>query len=265
MKRWHEFLITAVIVLVLLLLSFELLKLPEVYFAYSDERLNGVQSINSYDIDNEIKSMTMAQKMEIFEEDDLLMMEEGPLICNGELYENLVDKSFREYLSMFYPEGDVEYIINPIRSVWYATPYRSVAYNVIKVKENEIYSMKIGVLELNNNMYDGFYFSLGVIFDLETYDIYAVSLQSQDYFDLFNRLWINDDAGLKLKEYYEQDILHEKLFSNIVFDTFIVFPWDHEITQKKLLQTVIKDMMTTDMQQMDTQKIIDDNYPEIGY
>jgi len=265
MKRWREFLITAVIVLALLLLSFELLRFPELYFAYSDQQLNGVQSINSYDIDNEIKSMTMAEKMEVFEEDDLLMMEEGPLIPNGELYENLVDKSFREYLSMFYPEGDAEYIINPIRSIWYAAPYRSVAYNVIKVKENEIYSMKIGVLELNNMNYDSYYFSLGVIFDLETYDIYAVNLQGENYFDLFNKLCIEEDAGLKLKEYYEQDILHEKFFSNIMFDSFIVFPWDYEITQKKLLQTVTRYMMTTEMHQMDTQKIIDDNYPETGY
>ncbi len=259
MKRWREFLITAVIVMVLLFLSFELLKFPELYFAYSDKRLNGVQSINSYDIDNEIKSMTMAQKMEIFKEDDLLMLEEKPVIRNGELYEKLVEQSFREYLSMFYSEWDTENIINPIWSVWYGASFRSAAYNVIKVKENEIYSMKIGVLELNDINYDGLYFSLGLLFDLETYDIYAVNLQNSYYYDLFNKIVIKEDAELKLNEYYEQDILPEKIFSGIVYDSFCVFPWDYEILEKRLLQTVVKDMSQSDMQ------IIDNNYPETEY
>lgn len=233
MKKWCEFVITAAVVLILVLLSLGLLELPRIYFARSDEQLNGVLSISGYDIDNEIKSMTMAQKMEAFNRDDFLMAEEA-LVPDEELYERL-ETSLEEYLSIIFYDEAIYYLSDIIEFIGRGQ-YRSISYNVIQVEENEIYSMKLGALKMENEDY-AIYASMIIIFDLETYDIFALSLG----FDGagFLPYKVGEEVLLELNKYYETDILWEETMSNIDGYFINIMPWDFETYEKTLLRTLM--------------------------
>lgn len=257
MKKWHEFLVTVVIVLVLLLLSFGLLKLPQVYFAHSDVQLNGVISIGGYDISNGIKSMTMAQKMEAFDREDFLMVEEAPVIPDEELYEKLVETSLKEYLSMILYDESVYFLSDIIDFVW-GKEYRSAAYNVIQVEENEIYSMKLGVLEMTGTDYESINAGLFIIFDLETYDIFGFTLNYSDAYtpEMFMSKMTDfkNDAQQVLNKYYETDISWEDSMCELSDYNISIMPWSYTVYEKKLLPTVMRTLQETEMS-------IQDSYP----
>lgn len=250
MKKWHEFAITVAIVLVLLLLSFGLLKLPQVYFAHSDEQLNGVISIGGYDINNGIKSMTMAQKIEAFDREDILMVEEAPVIPDEELYEKLVETSLKEYLSMILYDESVYFLSDIIYFIW-GKEYRSAAYNVIQVDENEIYSMKLGALEMTCTDYESVYASLLIIFDLETYDIFSFYLSYNDG-DMpepfmYKAIAFSNDAETVLNKYYETDIPWEDSVCEVSEYDIRIMPWSYAVYEKKLLPTIMRTLQENEM------------------
>lgn len=78
--------------------------------------------------------------------------------------------------------------------------YRELAYNIILVEENEIYFMRICALEMMlfqtaNTPYG----HLLVLFDLETYKIFSVSLECSVFLD-------TTVSMSELSRYYETDI-----------------------------------------------------------
>ncbi len=239
MKKGSEYLVTAAIFFMLLMLSVGLVKLPEVYFAYSDRQLNGGYSTDSYHINNEIKAMTMAQKLSAFEREDCLMVEEGLVEPDGELYEKLVENSLKTYLSMILYEDSVNALLEGIQTLWKDGVYRELAYNIILVEENEIYSMKICALEmLLFQTAKTPYGHLLVMFDLETYKIFCVSLDGSVFFNSIDKVWQDKVSMSELNRYYETDIPWKDgrlWFSNYAVS---IMPWSGETQEKKLLRSV---------------------------
>lgn len=245
MKRCYEILMTVGIVLALLLLSFGLLELPKRYFQYSDERLNGVLSIGGYDIDNGVKSMTRAQIMEVFEKDDVLMIEEGPFVLNRESADRLIAGSLSEFLMMFFGKEE-EKRVYELTSVSFFSEgfYKSTVYNILDVENDEIYSARLGVLSLQDYWNDFCHITnMAVVFDYDTYDILGVELACEDgNFDWDFEWYLDKDFVKNVNEYYGTDIPWDGFTLAFKWGYISIIPWDYETMDKKVFQTLMSSM-----------------------
>lgn len=245
MKRCYEILMTVGIVLVLLLLSFGLLELPKRYFEYSDKRLNGVLSIGGYDIDNGVKSMTRAQIMEVFEKDDVLMIEEKPFVLDRELADRLIAGSLREFLMMFFDKGEEElvYELTNFSSVGEGF-YKSAVYNILDVENDEIYSARLGVLSLLDYWNDFCHMThMAVVFDYDTYDILGVELACESGKFTWDFEWYLDKDFVKnVNEYYGTGITWDESAAAFKWGYISIIPWDNETMDKKVFQTLMSFM-----------------------
>ncbi len=250
MKKWHEIVITVVIILILLLLSFAFLKLPKLYFRHSDEKLNGVVSIGAYDINNEIRSMSVTQLLDVLEKEDVLMVEEEAPVLDKELYDKLIAGTLREFLLLIFDESHEFYVYTLTGFVQEGAAYTSSAYTILEVEEDEIYSARVGALSLEYNM-DGYKgsFHIDIVFNLETYDILGISLNDmtpygvEDFWICLNR-W--DVLIENLNQYYGVELSWDNLLEGMIESKYLrVVPWDYETEMKKILRTLISSMFET--------------------
>ena len=251
MKRCYEILMTVGIVLVLLLLSFGLLELPKRYFEYSDERLNGVLSIGGYDIDNGVKSMTRTQIMEVFEKDDVLMIEEEPFVLDRELADRLIAGSLSEFLMMFFGKEEEKLVYELTNfSPFSEGLYKSAVYNILDVENDEIYSARLGVLSLRDCWNDFYYVTnMAVVFDYDTYDILGVELACENWNSDWDFDWYLDKDFVKnVNEYYGTDFPWDESTLAFKWGYISIIPWDYETMDKKVFQTLVSSMEEGDYQ-----------------
>lgn len=262
MKKWHEILITFAIIVVLLLLSFGLLKLPKLYFGHSDEKLNGVVSIGAYDIDNEIKPMSMTQLLDVFEKEDVLMVEEEAPVLDKELMDKLITGTLREFLMMIFDESygyNVYSLTQPNGGISYA----SAAYTVLDVENDEIYSARVGAVSLEYAIY-GMYGPGGniyadILFNPDTCDLIEVFLSVDASYEIDFLTWL-DRTGIlsdRLNEYYGMELSWDKLWNGEIESNYLkVAPWDYYVEEKRILQTISSHMYETGYRYVDVTEML---------
>lgn len=257
MKKWHEILTTFAIILVLLLLSFALLKLPKLYFGHSDEKLNGVVSIGAYDIDNEIKPMSMTQLLDVFKKEDVLMVEEEAPVLDKELLDKLIGGTLKDFLLMIFNK-DFESYVYMLTDIKEGVTYTSSAYTVLNVENDEIYSVRVGAMSLDYPIYQYESVRIAIVFNLDTYDILAVSLSdmtsSVDFWECIDNADMLTD---KLNEYYGMELSWDDLWNGGIASSYLrVAPWGYETEEKRIFRTMISRMYETDYQYVDVTELL---------
>lgn len=262
MKKWHEILITFAIIVVLLLLSFGLLKLPKLYFGHSDEKLNGVVSIGAYDIDNEIKPMSMTQLLDVFEKEDVLMVEEEAPVLDKELMDKLVDGTLKDFLLMIFNK-DFEPYVYMLTELKEEAAYASSAYTVLDVENDEIYSVRVGAMSLAYTTYETYknneYVHIDIVFNLDTYDILAVSLSDMTSYpvDFWACIDKADMIADKLNEYYGMELSWDNLWNGDIARGYLrVTPWGYETEEKRILRTMVSRMYETGYQYVEVTEML---------
>lgn len=241
-KKCCEILMTVGIVLALLLLSFGLLKLPKRYFEYSDKRLGGVLSIGGYDIDNGVKSMTMEQTLDVFEKEDVLIIEEEPFTLDMELGSRLIAGSLREFLMMFFEENmkDMVEMLTDFSDISQGY-YRSTACSLIYVENEEIYSVRLGILVFRDYWNNSAYLNnLEILFNRDTYEILGVNLYGADM------MWAEFDRYLdketdimeRLNGYYGGSRPWEKTEMEFGGNYFFVTPLTADVMEGKVFRAL---------------------------
>lgn len=258
MKKWHEILMTFGIIVVLLLLSFALLKFPKLYFEHSDDNLNGVVSIGAYDIDNEIKPMSMTQLLDVFKKEDVLMVEEEAPVLDKELLDKLVNGTLKDFLRMIFNK-DFESYVYMLTEIKEGAAYVSSAYTVLDVENDEIYSVRVGAMSLDYTMYPyNENVRIDIVFNSDTYDILAVSLSDMNFlFDFWACIDKADMLTDKLNEYYGMELSWDNLWNgDIAIGYLRVAPWGYETQEKRIFRTMISRMYETGYQYVDVTELL---------
>lgn len=258
MKKWHEIVTTAAIILILLLLSFALLKLPKLYFGHSDEKLNGVVSIGAYDINNEIKSMSMAQVLDVFEKEDVLMVEEEAPVLDKELFENLISGSLREFLLMIF-DKDYEYYAYMLTDLKGEVSYAGSACTILEMENDEIYSVRVGTLSMEY-MYDTIYYRIDLLFNLDTCDILGIMLNDMSRNPYEVNFWLCLDTAdmvcRNLNQYYGIESSWDNLWNGGIQSNYLrLVPFDDEAETKRVLRTLSSHLYENGYQYVDLTEI----------
>lgn len=238
-KNLREIVITAAVVLALLVLSVLLLKAPQAYFKNADKTFAGVLDTGKFDINNEIKAMSIAQKAEIFRdefEESSYIINEIEFVWNKESLENFLDKSLRNYLHIFYNDyGHINKIIEKLR----AGQYRGSAYNIIKVENNDIYSSNIACMDIDYADYGENYhtemwyemLNMQIVFDRETYEILGMQLytNSESGEAAAYPAYKGKELAMLMEKYYNMPISLEQGTFNMESSYYIIiWPWSRQ-------------------------------------
>lgn len=240
MKNIREILVEISVILILLLLSLGLLALPKAYFKKSDEALTGITDSKNYDISNEIKAMSMSQKFELFQvyKNDAVIINEIALPWDNNKILDFLDKSFKDYLKMIsYPNDCIDTFIRNIHGGDYrSAAYRSAAYNIVEIENNEIYSLRLAVLEIVSFEHPGNYsFYVSLILDLDTCEILSleinmpdISVYSPGNINFLGYLYDEKELAYALGQYYNAEIPVADDFRNAVkidYNYIRITPW----------------------------------------
>lgn len=259
MKNIREILVEISVILILLLLSLGLLALPKAYFKKSDEALTGITFRGNYDISNEVKAMSMSQKLELFKiyKNDAVIINEIALPWDNNEILDFLDKSFKDYLKMIsYPNDCIDTFIRNIHGGDYrSAAYRSAAYNIVEIENNEIYSLRLAVLEIVSFEHPGNYsFNISLILDLDTCEILSleismpnISVYSQSDIDFLRYLYDEKELAYALGQYYNTEIPIADDFNDAVridYNYIRVVPWDsfYYGQESEMLNRFIRDL-----------------------
>lgn len=154
---------------------------------------------------------------------------------------------------------DFESYVYMLTDIKEGAAYSSSAYTILDVENDEIYSVRVGAMSLDYAMYPyNENVRIDIVFNLDTYDILAVSLSDMTFsVDFWACIDNADMLTNKLNEYYGMELSWDNLWNGDIASVYLrVTPWDYETEEKRIIRTMISRMYEIGYQYVDVTEML---------
>lgn len=203
----HEWLRSALLILLLLAIAVAALELPRQYYENADTKFAKKIIDSEYEINLEEESLSISDKFKALVSNDSIITVETQNFSNDVAlqYQKAMESEFEKMLDY----GWKERLCTIMRDD--KTSSKGGSMKILRVIDNKIYSFELGILLVKNARYGMNYGPAIILFDMETNKIL--------YMSLYSDLKVNDMHYLEYSSYYqEENYLTDEIQLEVVRD-----------------------------------------------